>query len=85
VWRQGWIGPLVTGIGNAATFLVSGTFVPFQERGNNLDPIVLQPSFSSVPCTAFPFLNPIDPGTWLLRLDPKVTNRLGPKVANCLK
>jgi hypothetical protein len=38
----------------------------FQERGNNLDPVVLKPSFSSVPCTMFPFLDLIDPGTWLL-------------------
>jgi hypothetical protein len=28
---------------------------------------VLNPNFSSVPRTTFPFLNPIDPGTWLLR------------------
>jgi hypothetical protein len=27
---------------------------------------VLKPSYSSVPCTMFPFLDPIDPGTWLL-------------------
>jgi hypothetical protein len=40
--------------------------VPFRERGNNLVPVVLNPSFSSVPCTTFPFLDPIDPGTWLL-------------------
>jgi hypothetical protein len=49
-----------------ATSLVPGTFVPFQERGNNLVPVVLKPSFSSVPCTTFPFLDHIDPGTWLL-------------------
>jgi hypothetical protein len=49
-----------------ATFLVPGTFVPFQERGNNLVPIVLKHSFSSVLCTTFPFLDPIYPGTWLL-------------------
>jgi hypothetical protein len=29
---------------------------------------VLNPSFSSVPRTTFLFLDPIDPGTWLLRL-----------------
>jgi hypothetical protein len=50
-----------------ATFLVPRMFVPFRERGNNLVLIVLKPSFSSVPCTTFPFLDPIDPGTWLLR------------------
>jgi hypothetical protein len=50
-----------------ATFLVSGTFVPFQERGNNLVSVVLKHSFSSVLCTTFPFLDSIDPGTWLLR------------------
>jgi hypothetical protein len=48
-------------------FLVPGTFVPFREHGNNLVPVVLNPSFSSVPRTPFPFLDPIDPGTWLLR------------------
>jgi hypothetical protein len=50
-----------------ATFLVPGTFVPFRERGNNLVTVVLNPSFCSVPRTMFPFLDPIDPGTWLLR------------------
>jgi hypothetical protein len=30
---------------------------------------VLNPSFCSVPRTTFPFLDPIDPGTWLLRLE----------------
>jgi hypothetical protein len=49
-----------------ATFLVPGTFVPFRERGNNLVPVVLNPSFSSLSRTTFPFLDPIDPGTWLL-------------------
>jgi hypothetical protein len=39
----------------------------FRERGNTLVPVVLNPSFSSVPRTTFPFLDPIDPGTWLLR------------------
>jgi hypothetical protein len=39
----------------------------FRERGNNLVPVVLKPSFSSVPYTTFPFLGHIDPGTWLLR------------------
>jgi hypothetical protein len=56
---------LVTG--NLATFLVPRTFVPFREHGNNLDPVVLNPSFCSVPRTTFPFLDAIDPGTWLLR------------------
>jgi hypothetical protein len=49
-------------------FLVPGTFVLFRERGNNLVPVVLNPSFCSVPRTTFPFLDPIDPGTWLLRV-----------------
>jgi hypothetical protein len=64
--------PMVTG--NVATFLVPGTFVQFRGRGNNLIPVVLKPSFSSVPCTTFPFLNPIDPGTWLLSHGPAQTN-----------
>jgi hypothetical protein len=37
-----------------------------RERGNNLVPVVLNPSFSSVPRTTFSFLDPINPGTWLL-------------------
>jgi hypothetical protein len=37
----------------------------FRERGNNLVPVVLK-SLSTVLCTTF--IDPIDPGTWLLRL-----------------
>jgi hypothetical protein len=44
----------------------SGDF-PFRERENNHVPVVLNPSFSNIPRTTFPFLDPIDPGTWLLR------------------
>jgi hypothetical protein len=36
------------------------TFVPFRERENNFVPVVLKPSFSSIPCTMFPFLDHID-------------------------
>jgi hypothetical protein len=43
----------------------SGDF-PFRERENNHVPVVLNPSFSNIPRTTFPFLDPIDPGTWLV-------------------
>jgi hypothetical protein len=51
-----------------ATLLIPGMFIPFRQRGNNLVPVVLKSSFCSVSCTTFPFLDPIDPETWLLRV-----------------
>jgi hypothetical protein len=45
-------------------------------------PVVLKPSFSSVLCTTFPFLDPIDPGTWLLRSEVG-SFRNGPKYLYC--
>jgi hypothetical protein len=39
------------------------TFVPFWERENNIVPVVLKPSFSTILCTMFPFLDQIwEPG-----------------------